>query len=49
MPNPIDTTTFPGDNISPDAIETAAASIRFTGTQVSTQGATPTAGARWRR
>ena len=40
MPNPIDTTTFPGDDISPEAITTAAADIRYTGTQVATQAAT---------
>ena len=40
MPNPIDTTTFPGDDIFPEAITAAAASIRSTGTDVATHSAT---------
>ncbi|HEX8488472.1 MAG TPA: hypothetical protein VF642_08020, partial [Propionibacteriaceae bacterium] len=38
MPDAIGTSNLPGDNMSPEAIDTAATNIRFIGSEVSTQG-----------
>lgn len=39
MASPINTSVMPGDNMDPDAIETAAGNMRSVGTTVSTRGA----------
>ncbi len=40
MPEPINTTTMPGDNMFPDQIDASAGKMRTIGTQVSSKGAT---------